>query len=122
MTNGEWAMKMIPVLVYWARESWEIPHTYKDLCLAVGYKSYRMGGVLGCIKSMERHVLFAVSTLRKCMVNLERALSTFTILCRFILLGRNTPSIRRKTSYPSVPTVMPCFIAVVMQMHDLLKN
>lgn len=49
MTTREWAMKMIPVLVYWARESWEIPHTYKDLCLAVGYRSYRIGGMLGRI-------------------------------------------------------------------------
>lgn len=49
MTNKEWALKMIPVLVHWAQYSWEAPHYYSDLSNAVGHKTSQIGGILGWI-------------------------------------------------------------------------
>lgn len=49
MTNKEWAMKMIPVLIHWAQYSWETPHYYSDLSNAIGHKTNRIGRPLGCV-------------------------------------------------------------------------
>ena len=43
MTNKEWAMKMIPVLIHWAQYSWETPHYYSDLSNAIGHKTNQIG-------------------------------------------------------------------------------
>ena len=52
MTNKEWAMKMIPVLIHWAQYSWETPHYYSDLSNAIGHKTNWIGGPLGCIQDI----------------------------------------------------------------------
>lgn len=43
MTNKEWAMKMVPVLIHWAQYSWETPHYYSDLSNAIGHKTNQIG-------------------------------------------------------------------------------
>lgn len=52
MTNEQWAMKMIPVLIHWAQYSWETPHYYSDLSKAVGHRTNQIGGVLGCVHNI----------------------------------------------------------------------
>lgn len=48
--NPQWAQKMIPVLVYWAKSSNDNKaHYYSDLSKAVGHKTDRIGRVLGLI-------------------------------------------------------------------------
>lgn len=47
MTNREWALKMIPVLVRWAQGAWDKPHYYSDLTAAVGHKTNQIGNVMG---------------------------------------------------------------------------
>lgn len=49
MTNDQWAMQMIPVLIHWAQNSWETPHYYSELSNAVGHKTSQIGGILGSI-------------------------------------------------------------------------
>ena len=44
MTNKEWALKMIPVLIHWAQYSWETPHYYSDLSNGIGQKTNQIGG------------------------------------------------------------------------------
>lgn len=51
-TQKELALKMIPVLIRWAKTSWDIPHTYSDLSFAVGHKSAQIGGVMGRIQDI----------------------------------------------------------------------
>ena len=46
-TNREWAMKAIPVLVRWAQATWDKPHYYSQLKLAIGHKTNRLAGVMG---------------------------------------------------------------------------
>lgn len=46
-TNKEWAMKAIPVLIRWAQATWDQPHYYSQLKIAIGHKSNRLGGVMG---------------------------------------------------------------------------
>lgn len=52
MTEREIALKMIPVLIRWAQASWDKPHYYSDLSQAVGYRSNRLGYILGEIKDI----------------------------------------------------------------------
>ena len=52
MSNEELAYKMIPVLIHWAKTSWNIPHYYSDLSNLVGYNSNHIGGVLGIIHNV----------------------------------------------------------------------
>ena len=52
MTNKEWALKMIPVLIHWARYSWETPHYYSDLTNAVGHKTNQIGKVLELVQKI----------------------------------------------------------------------
>ena len=49
MTNKEWALKMIPVLIHWAQYSWETPHYYSELSNAIGHKTNQIGSPLGCV-------------------------------------------------------------------------
>lgn len=49
MTNEQWALKMIPVLIHWAQFSWETPHYYSDLSYAVKHKTNQIGGPLGWV-------------------------------------------------------------------------
>ena len=49
MTNKEWALKMIPVLIHWAQYSWETPHYYSDLSNAIGHKTNQIGSPLGWV-------------------------------------------------------------------------
>ena len=51
MTNREWALKMIPVLVRWAQGAWDKPHYYSDLSAAVGHKTNEIGGVMEIIQN-----------------------------------------------------------------------
>ena len=51
-TRRELALKMIPVLVRWAQASWDQPHYYEDLSIAIGYGSNQIGGILGVIKDI----------------------------------------------------------------------
>ena len=46
-TNREWALKAIPVLIRWAQATWDQPHYYSQLKIAIGHKSNRLGGVMG---------------------------------------------------------------------------
>jgi len=46
-TNREWAMKAIPVLVRWAQATWDKPHYYSQLRMAIGHSTNRLGGVMG---------------------------------------------------------------------------
>lgn len=50
MTNHEWALKMLPVLVRWAQGAWDKPHYYSDLSAAVGHKTNQIGNVMGTIQ------------------------------------------------------------------------
>jgi len=50
MTNEEWALKMIPVLVRWAQGAWDKPHYYSDLSAAVGHKTDQIGRVMGSVQ------------------------------------------------------------------------
>lgn len=52
MTEREIALKMIPVLVRWAQASWDKPHYYSDLSMAIGYRSNRLGYILGKVKDI----------------------------------------------------------------------
>lgn len=52
MTNEQWAMKMIPVLIHWAQYSWETPHYYSELSNAVGHKTSQISGILEGIHDM----------------------------------------------------------------------
>ena len=52
MTNREWALKMIPVLVRWAQGAWDKPHYYSDLSTAVGHKTNQIGKVMGIIQDI----------------------------------------------------------------------
>lgn len=52
MTNKEWAMKMIPVLIHWAQYSWETPHYYSDLSNAVGHGTSQIGKPLGWVQDI----------------------------------------------------------------------
>ena len=52
MTNREWALKMIPVLVRWAQGAWDKPHYYSDLSAAVGHKTNQIGKVMGIIQDI----------------------------------------------------------------------
>lgn len=52
MTNHEWALKMIPVLVRWAQGAWDKPHYYSDLTAAVGHKTNQIGHVMGTIQDI----------------------------------------------------------------------
>ena len=52
MTNKEWALKMIPVLVRWAQGAWDKPHYYSDLTAAVGHKTNHIGNVMGIIQDI----------------------------------------------------------------------
>lgn len=45
-TNREWAMKAIPVLVRWAQATWDKPHYYSDLKIAIGHNTNQLGRVL----------------------------------------------------------------------------
>lgn len=45
--NREWAMKAIPVLVRWAQATWDQPHYYSQLKIAIGHNTNRLGGVMG---------------------------------------------------------------------------
>ncbi len=49
MTNKEWALKMIPVLIHWAQYSWETTHYYSDLSDAIGHKTNQIGSPLGWV-------------------------------------------------------------------------
>ena len=49
MTNKEWALKMIPMLIHWAQYSWETPHYYSDLSDAIGHKTNQIGSPLGWV-------------------------------------------------------------------------
>lgn len=40
------ALKMIPILVYWAKNETDITHYYSDLSAAAGYGSPRIGNIL----------------------------------------------------------------------------
>lgn len=52
MTNREWALKMIPILVRWAQGAWDKPHYYSDLTAAVGHKTNQIGSVMGTIQDI----------------------------------------------------------------------
>ena len=52
MTNREWALKMIPVLVRWAQGAWDKPHYYSDLTAAVGHKTNQIGNAMGIIQDI----------------------------------------------------------------------
>jgi hypothetical protein len=45
-TNREWAMKAIPLLVRWAQATWDKPHYYSDLKIAIGHNTNQLGRVL----------------------------------------------------------------------------
>lgn len=51
-TQRDWALKMIPILIRWAYGAWNTPHYYSDLSKVVGYKSYRIGGILGEVQDI----------------------------------------------------------------------
>ena len=52
MTNKEWALKMIPVLIRWAQATWDKPHYYSHLASAVGHKTNQIGAVMGTIQDI----------------------------------------------------------------------
>lgn len=52
MTNREWALKMIPVLVRWAQGAWDKPHYYSDLTATVGHKTNQIGKVMRAIQDI----------------------------------------------------------------------
>lgn len=52
MTNHDWALKMIPILVRWAQGAWDKPHYYSDLTAAVGHKTNQIGRVMGTIQDI----------------------------------------------------------------------
>jgi hypothetical protein len=51
-TNKEWARKMIPVLIRWARSSWDKPHYYSNLSEAVGHHTNQIGGIMATIQDI----------------------------------------------------------------------
>lgn len=51
-SQREWAKKMIPTLVRWAYGAWDKPHYYSELSASVGYKSNRIGGILGVLQDI----------------------------------------------------------------------
>ena len=52
MTNKEWAMKMIPVLIRWAQGAWDKPHYYSDLSAAIGHKTNQIGAAIGIVQDI----------------------------------------------------------------------
>lgn len=52
MTNREWALKMIPVLIRWAQSAWDKPHYYSDLSAAVGHNTNQIGRIMGIIQDI----------------------------------------------------------------------
>ena len=52
MTNKEWAMKMIPVLIRWAQGAWDKPHYYSDLSAAIGHTTYHLGAAIGIVQDI----------------------------------------------------------------------
>ena len=55
-TLEEWALKMIPVLVRWAQTSWDKPHYYSQLSMAVGLNTNRISRQLGQIHDIIREL------------------------------------------------------------------
>lgn len=51
-TEKELALRMIPVLIRWAKTSWDVQHTYSDLSYAVGHKSPQIGGIMEIIQDI----------------------------------------------------------------------
>lgn len=51
-TNTEWAKRMIPVLIRWARSSWDKPHYYSNLSEAVGHHTNQIGRIMAIIQDI----------------------------------------------------------------------
>lgn len=52
VTNREWALRMIPVLIRWAQATWDKPHYYSHLSAAVGHKTNQIGNVMIVIENI----------------------------------------------------------------------
>lgn len=61
--------KIIPVLIQWAKYSWEEKHTYDDLRIAIDAKTPRLGRELGYVEDILKNLSTDIPTLNALVCN-----------------------------------------------------